>query len=153
MIKTVDAFMVVRDIRDGAIAYYNTPHFSRTDPSQKLPRQLPSAFPEGLRGNTPCTASSGLASAPSGREQRPLNLRQPGMETCWEAVGLEVSRPNYYGFLYRPDNRWPGKERFVVWAYGDLDGDGDYGTLVAGGAAVDGVATSDRRNLWTDRYE
>jgi type II secretory pathway pseudopilin PulG len=126
--RTTEAREFVKKMYDGARSYYMDPDFQYGSIGSSV---MAAQFPGPSVGPTPplgtCCAQGGTC-APD---------RTLWDNDVWIALRFAVDDPHYYSYAYevhgnaRPGESAPidGSNNFTVYAYGDLDCDGDYSTF------------------------
>jgi type II secretory pathway pseudopilin PulG len=108
--KTAEATMRLRQMFDGAVAFYNS---EQAGPDGRI---LPHRFPH--------TTQPTPAVVPCGVKTLPTNLDQPG----WRDLGFEIHEPTAYQFTFVSEGTGRGA-RFTARATGDLNCDGVLSTF------------------------
>jgi len=111
--KATEAVMSLRRIYNGAVSYFSADH---ADSGGEL---VEHTFPVST-APTPDLSTLGAT--------RVITRVWDGHPT-WDALGFSISDPHFYAYQY-DSSGVDNSARFTASAFGDLDGDGLYGTFV-----------------------
>ncbi|MGN1072411.1 MAG: type IV pilin protein [Bradymonadia bacterium] len=116
--KSAEAPLYLRDLSDGAVAYFNQTHIVGAGVFNKVKYAYPGCSPENA-GWSACND-----------EKVPTSARKPGQRTAledadwntppWTNLGFKINGPFYFTYSYSTDQ----SDEFEATATADLDGIG-----------------------------
>lgn len=128
-VKTSEAVMLLREMYNGATAYFDTEHADGA--GQILPHQFPSTA-----GPTPALATIGI-------ERVVTNWHDSG---TWDALKFGIADPHYFAYQF-DSSGIDAASQFTASAFGNLDGDAVFSTFVRF-ATVDAMTVRGSQGLW-----
>lgn len=132
--KTSEAPIQIKAISDGAVSWFDTPHFQTTNgnPMRKhFPHEGNSS--QVLNGPTTLRRPS-EAPCQKGRPQYKADSEQWDAFP-WKRLKFGINRPHYYQYQYTYNNQDTKSPSFTVAAHADLDCDGTVSTYTQQGKA------------------
>jgi hypothetical protein len=118
--KTTEAREFVKKMYDGARSYYMDPAYASATSMEALEPSFPASVGPTPPKGTCCKGEGGKGKcAPD---------QALWSKDSWVALQFSVDDPHYYSYEFQSQEK-DGVKSFTVYAYGDLDCDGEYSTF------------------------